>query len=317
MTVSASRRGATAALRAPAAVRGAGTQRRSRGAVPADGPSRPTIGAASLPAAVHDVTGWAGASEASASSGVQSESQDGRATIAISAAGRKPRLRADRRVAYPRPADGSDAPPHRRAAARGRARARRRARRGAGRPRAPRSPPRCASRAAARARSRSTSTAGGRSTRSRADTARTPASVEKLYTTSAALTLYGVDGHLTTQRARRRRRRPGRRADRQPLPARRRRPQLRRAPGGRARGRARARQRPARDHGPRDRRRVRLRLAARPAVRGLSHDERGRAAERADLQPRPHRRAPPVLAEGRRRCSPPAPSRARSSAATS
>ena len=33
---------------------------------------------------------------------------------------------------------------------------------------------------------------------SRADTARTPASVEKLYTTSAALTLYGVDGHLTT-----------------------------------------------------------------------------------------------------------------------
>ena len=34
---------------------------------------------------------------------------------------------------------------------------------------------------------------------SRADTARTPASVEKLYTTSTALTLYGVDGHLTTQ----------------------------------------------------------------------------------------------------------------------
>jgi D-alanyl-D-alanine carboxypeptidase/D-alanyl-D-alanine-endopeptidase (penicillin-binding protein 4) len=33
----------------------------------------------------------------------------------------------------------------------------------------------------------------------RADTARTPASVEKLYTTSTALTLYGVDGHLTTQ----------------------------------------------------------------------------------------------------------------------
>ena len=34
---------------------------------------------------------------------------------------------------------------------------------------------------------------------SRADTARTPASVEKLYTTSTALTLYGVDGHLTTR----------------------------------------------------------------------------------------------------------------------
>ncbi|MGZ8672727.1 MAG: D-alanyl-D-alanine carboxypeptidase/D-alanyl-D-alanine endopeptidase [Solirubrobacterales bacterium] len=34
---------------------------------------------------------------------------------------------------------------------------------------------------------------------SRADTARTPASVEKLYTTSTALTLYGVDGHLSTR----------------------------------------------------------------------------------------------------------------------
>jgi D-alanyl-D-alanine carboxypeptidase/D-alanyl-D-alanine-endopeptidase (penicillin-binding protein 4) len=33
----------------------------------------------------------------------------------------------------------------------------------------------------------------------RADTARTPASVEKLYTTSTALTLYGVQGHLATQ----------------------------------------------------------------------------------------------------------------------
>jgi D-alanyl-D-alanine carboxypeptidase/D-alanyl-D-alanine-endopeptidase (penicillin-binding protein 4) len=34
---------------------------------------------------------------------------------------------------------------------------------------------------------------------SRADTARTPASVEKLYTTSTAMTLYGVEGHLTTR----------------------------------------------------------------------------------------------------------------------
>jgi D-alanyl-D-alanine carboxypeptidase/D-alanyl-D-alanine-endopeptidase (penicillin-binding protein 4) len=33
----------------------------------------------------------------------------------------------------------------------------------------------------------------------RADRARIPASVEKLYTTSTALTLYGVDGHLTTR----------------------------------------------------------------------------------------------------------------------
>jgi D-alanyl-D-alanine carboxypeptidase/D-alanyl-D-alanine-endopeptidase (penicillin-binding protein 4) len=34
---------------------------------------------------------------------------------------------------------------------------------------------------------------------SRADTGRTPASVEKLYTTSTALTLYGAAGHLTTR----------------------------------------------------------------------------------------------------------------------
>ena len=33
----------------------------------------------------------------------------------------------------------------------------------------------------------------------RADTARTPASVNKLFTTATALTLYGVDGHLTTR----------------------------------------------------------------------------------------------------------------------
>jgi D-alanyl-D-alanine carboxypeptidase/D-alanyl-D-alanine-endopeptidase (penicillin-binding protein 4) len=33
----------------------------------------------------------------------------------------------------------------------------------------------------------------------RADRPRTPASVEKLYTTSTALTLYGLDGHLTTR----------------------------------------------------------------------------------------------------------------------
>ena len=34
---------------------------------------------------------------------------------------------------------------------------------------------------------------------SRADTARTPASVNKLFTTATALTLYGADGHLTTR----------------------------------------------------------------------------------------------------------------------
>src|SRR5215204_2706992 len=33
----------------------------------------------------------------------------------------------------------------------------------------------------------------------RPDSARTPASVEKLYTTATALTLYGVEGHLTTR----------------------------------------------------------------------------------------------------------------------
>ena len=96
-------------------------------------------------------------------------------------------------------------------------------------------------------------------------------------------------------RARRRRRRPRRRADRRPLPARRRRSELRLAPGRRARRPARARRGPARGHGARDRRRVGLRLAARPAVRGLPDHERGRAAERADLQPRPLRAPAPLL----------------------
>ena len=176
--------------------------------------------------------------------------------------GTQPRLRPDRRVAYPRLPDGSDAPPHRRAAPRGRARARRRAAAGR-RPRAPRWPPRCASRGGGRARWRSTSTAGATIFASRADTARTPASVEKLYTTSAALTLYGVDGHLTTSALGDVGVDPGGvlignlylrgGGD----------PNFGARQAGRARGRARARQRPARDHRARDRRRVGLRLPAR------------------------------------------------------
>ena len=63
------------------------------------------------------------------------------------------------------------------------------------------------------------------------------------------------------------------------------------------RGRPRARPGPARDHRARDRRRVGLRLAARRAVGGLPHHQRGRAAERADLQPRPLGPAPAVLPE--------------------
>ena len=115
------------------------------------------------------------------------------------AGGTQPRLRADRRVAYSRPPDGSDvrliavllaaaallpaaaqaAGP---AATRVRARLadalrRRRLGRAGGRPRqrAPRSSPRAPTRRARRPRS------------------------NKLFTTSTALTLYGVDGHLTTR----------------------------------------------------------------------------------------------------------------------
>ena len=76
---------------------------------------------------------------------------------------------------------------------------------------------------------------------SRPDTARVPASVNKLFTTATALTLYGRRGPPDDPRAGRRRRRSRRRADRRPLPARRRRPELRHAPGGRAGRRARAR----------------------------------------------------------------------------
>ena len=178
------------------------------------------------------------------------------------AGGTQPRLRGDRRVAYSRPPDGSDVPPHRRAARRGRAPARRRAGRGpvgdalgAGladalrrrrlgrarrRPRQRAPDLRLAPRLAAHAG------LGQQALhhRHRAD----------------ALRRRRAPDHA---RARRRRRRPRGRADRQPLPARRRRPELRLAPGRRARRRARARPGPARDHRARDRRRVGLRLAAR------------------------------------------------------
>ena len=152
---------------------------------------------------------------------------------------------------------------------------------------------------------------------SRAGTARTPASVEKLYTMSTALTLYGVDGHLSTRAL----------------------GDVGVDPGGVLIGNLYLRGggdpyfddlkaaqladelvldgRPARDHRARDRRRVRLRLAAWPALGGLPDDERGRAAERPDLQPRPHGRPAARTGRSGRRCSPPAPSSARSSGATS
>ena len=131
----------------------------------------------------------------------------------------------------------------------------------------------------------------------RADAARTPASVEKLYTTSTALSLYGVEGHLATQAL----------------------GDVGVDPGGvlignlylrgggdpnfGARQAAELADRLVLDRGLRedhragDRRRIRLRLAARAAVRGLPDHQRGRAAERSDLQPRPHRRPASVLAE--------------------
>ena len=152
---------------------------------------------------------------------------------------------------------------------------------------------------------------------SRAGTARTPASVEKLYTISTALTLYGVNGHLTTRVL----------GDVGVDPAGVLIGNLYLRGGGDpnfgelkaavARRPARARRRPARDHRARDRRRVRLRLAARAAVGGLPDDERGRAAQRPDLQPRPRRARAARTGRSGRRCSPPAPSSARSSAATS
>ena len=59
---------------------------------------------------------------------------------------------------------------------------------------------------------------------SKADVPRAPGSVEKLYTTSTALLRFGPDATFETDRRRQRLPRPRRRLARQPLPARRRRP---------------------------------------------------------------------------------------------
>ena len=208
--------------------------------------------------------------------------------------GTQPRLRADRRVAYSRPPDGSDVPHYRRAACRGSAPARRRPGRGPlGHARRARLPDAL--------RRRRLGRAGGRP-RQRAPGLR-PAPRYAAHPRLGQQALHHLHRALALrrrrppdhQRAGRRRRRPQRRAGRQPLPARRRRPELRLAAGGRAGGRPRARPGPARDHRARDRRRVGLRLAARRAVGGLPHHQRGRAAERADLQPRPLGQAPALL----------------------
>ena len=66
-------------------------------------------------------------------------------------------------------------------------------------PRAPRWPRRCATAGGGSGAFAVDLDSGRTIYSSRADTARTPASVEKLYTTSTALTLYGVDGHLSTR----------------------------------------------------------------------------------------------------------------------
>ena len=62
----------------------------------------------------------------------------------------------------------------------------------------------------------------------KADVARMPASVKKLYTTAGALLRYGADGRLDDHGPRRRPAGRGRHDRRQPRPARRRRPDVQR-----------------------------------------------------------------------------------------
>ena len=130
----------------------------------------------------------------------------------------------------------------------------------------------------------------------RAGTPRMPASVQKLYTSATTLRRLGASGRLTTTRARRDAARRGRRRARRPLPAGRRRPDVRRPrlqparPAGRRRGRRLG-------HRARDRRRDGVRRAPRRAVVGVPADVRGRAALGADLQPRPDGAALALLAE--------------------
>ena len=132
---------------------------------------------------------------------------------------------------------------------------------------------------------------------SRPDTARTPASVNKLFTTSTALSLYGVDGHLTTRAL----------------------GDVGVDPGGVLIGNLYLRGGGDPSFGSRQAAELADELVLDQglreitgrvigdesafdslrgaAVRGLPHHERGRAAERADLQPRPLGPAPPVLPE--------------------
>ena len=138
---------------------------------------------------------------------------------------------------------------------------------------------------------------------SKADVARMPASVEKLYTTATALLLYGAGGHADHVGAVRRRcrTRPATIAGDVVLRG-----------GGdptfnAATAAALAKQLAdaglKRIDGPRDRRRVRVRrVPRRRRPPDFRPHERGRPAERARLQPRPHRqgrartsrRAPPA-----------------------
>ena len=145
----------------------------------------------------------------------------------------------------------------------------------------------------------------------KADVGRMPASVNKLYTTAAALLRYGADGRLTT-RPRPSLPRRDRDDRRQRRPARRRRPDVQHRLGHRA-GQAARRRRPAAHRGPRDRRRVGVRRVPRRARLRLSPHQRGRPAERAVLQPRPHRQGRARTTRPARPSSPPRPSRRRSS----
>ena len=102
----------------------------------------------------------------------------------------------------------------------------------------------------------------------RADTPRIPASIEKLFTTSTALLALRPAGRLTHARARRRRARGRRHLARRPLPARRRRPDVRAASfNRRAYGSARRSPTWRRRRRRRDRARHRLRLRRRVVLR--------------------------------------------------
>ena len=151
----------------------------------------------------------------------------------------------------------------------------------------------------------STSATGQELYASSADVARMPASVEKLYTSATALLLYGADGHLTTVGARRRR-----------CPTRPARSPATSSCAAAATRRSAPRPRPTLAEQLADAGLTRIEgrvvgdESAFDAFRGppsssYRTDQRGRPAERAGLQPRPHRQARARTSRPARRASPP------------